>query len=96
MLASQGSIPCGVGISKTMRHLKQYIARLNRRKEPFDLTCPKERRWLFNELQNDLSPENLCCDGEISVSEARSKEQFLLAVEDELLQIDPSLKTTTS
>lgn len=33
--------------------------------------------WLYN-IVNDLSPENLTCDGEVSVAQARKKQRMLM------------------
>lgn len=39
---------------------------------------------LFDSLENNLSPENLHCDGEISSDEANKKYLFFMATADEL------------
>jgi len=71
------------------KHLEQYASRLTK---PIDLTCPSDRRYLYDQLTNDLSPENLHCDGEISASEARRKEMYLVACMEQLRQLDPALE----
>ena len=41
----------------------------------------------FKRVECELSPENLYCDGEISVAEARGKERKLLARRKELVKM---------
>jgi len=72
-------------------NLKTYLERKNLWRnhtgEP-DLTTdnltPKDFESLFDSIENDLSPENLHCDGEISRAEAQKKYKFLMSVQKEL------------
>jgi hypothetical protein len=66
------------------RYLTEYIARKNfvrqlyKRPEidPANIS-PKEARELLELLKNDLSPENLCCDGELRGAPLRAKTKML-------------------
>lgn len=66
------------------RYLEQYVAQKNwfrhftKRKEidPANIS-PKEARELLDMLENDLSPENLCCDGELRGAPLRAKTKML-------------------
>jgi|AntRauTorcE11897_2_1112592.scaffolds.fasta_scaffold00114_54 hypothetical protein len=44
----------------------------------------EDRQDLFQSVENDLSPENLHCDGEISNAEANRMYNFLQAVQAQL------------
>lgn len=49
-----------------------------------DNLTPEDFESLFDSIENDLSPENLHCDGEISNAEANRKYKFLMSVNKEL------------
>jgi hypothetical protein len=52
---------------------KNLWERLTKKPERPVPTTPEECEHFFNALECDLSPENLCCDGEISMAAVRSK-----------------------
>lgn len=47
---------------------------------------PKEARELLDMLECDLSPENLCCDGELRGEALRRKTKMLTEAKKALLQ----------
>ena len=77
-----------------MKHLKAYIESENFLKrfmsqpefriEVLDQTMADE---LFSSIECDLSPENLCCDGELSDNEVRTKKRMLDGAHAQLLKM---------
>jgi len=75
------------------KSLAQYIAHKNLMNKLFgskpiidpDNITPTQARRLLDSIESDLSPENLCCDGEISATEARRKAKFLMECQDALM-----------
>ena len=74
-------------------NLVQYVERYNletklfyAQGETFDLNnfTNANKTALMQHLECDLSPENLCCDGELSGPALRKKAQYLNAVKTEL------------
>jgi hypothetical protein len=66
------------------RYLVQYIHQKNLWRPHFKKTVidptnisPREARELLDSLDNDLSPENLCCDGELRGAPLRAKAKML-------------------
>lgn len=66
------------------RYLAQYIAQKNLWRPMFKKPeidpaniSPREARELLDMLENDLSPENLCCDGELRGAALRAKTKML-------------------
>jgi hypothetical protein len=62
------------------KYLTQYIIQQNRMREIFSKPQidpanirPAEARNLLDNLECDLSPENLCCDGELRGPALRQK-----------------------
>ncbi len=51
-----------------------------------------DRIKIFDQVDNDLSPENISWDGERSASEVRKAAKFLNNVMKELIALDPSLR----
>jgi hypothetical protein len=73
-----------------MQNLKNYVERLNfwneLSKRPlmtFPLSRDDAEKIVYN-LEGDLSPENLHCDGEISNAEAQRKYSYYMKVYAEL------------
>lgn len=68
-----------------MRNLTKYVEDINRWAAIFgegrdiDVNNLNEElaHKLFQRLEGDLSPENLCCDGELSISQVRRKAKML-------------------
>ena len=73
-----------------MRALKKYVDQRNQWQSFFGgskITFPlsqKDINDIASSLDCDLSPENLHCDGEISVAEANAKGNRLMHVVDDL------------
>ena len=75
------------------KYLIQYIEQKNRWRPMFKQTeidpvniSPKEARELLDSLECDLSPENLCCDGELRGAPLRAKTKMLNEAKKALLQ----------
>lgn len=56
---------------------------------PYDLSDPADRQRLASRIDNELSPENLTCDGELSRAQVQAKYNRLIRVSRELLKLDP-------
>ena len=74
-----------------MQALKEYVANKNQWNSifgiaPLDLNDAMDRQQIAQSIDSELSPENLHCDGEISVSAANRKGQYLHRVLKELEQ----------
>lgn len=75
------------------KSLAQYIAHKNLMNKLFGIKpiidpgniTPTQARQLLDSIEADLSPENLCCDGEISGAEVRRKAKFLMECQDALM-----------
>ena len=55
-----------------------------------ELTVPstqQELQVMHDMLEGELSPENLCCDGELPAAQVRAKARFLNKVVDELNEL---------
>ena len=75
------------------KYLTQYIAQRNMQRMWFNQAqidpaniSPKEARELLDSLEGDLSPENLCCDGELRGAPLRDKTKMLTEAKKALLQ----------
>lgn len=75
-------------------NLDRYLARPNMMLARVKLRkdSAKDRIEIFDAVENDLSPENITCDGECSAAEVRKAAKFLNNVMKELIALDPSLK----
>lgn len=77
-----------------MKYLKQYVDQKNFWNElmkrplldPTKLTY-QQVRDLQDSIECDLSPENLCCDGELRGAPLRAKERMLRGAQAELERI---------
>jgi hypothetical protein len=56
------------------------------------LLSAADRKKIAQDLDCDLSPENLSCDGELTRSQIQTKYNFLHRAASELLAIDPSVE----
>lgn len=77
-----------------MQHLTAYIAQKNRWAEIFNRPTldaknltPRQMQDLMDSLDADLSPENLCCDGELRGSALKAKSRMLHGAKDELIKL---------
>ncbi len=71
------------------QELDQYIKQINNWRlmflqKPLDISNHEDRQTILREIESDLEPENLYCDGEISQKEARAKRIWLEACLDQL------------
>lgn len=76
-----------------MKNLRRYVEQKNfwvrfRNQSPMDASAltPTQIRDLFESLQCDLSPENLCCDGELRGVALKRKSAMLNGALRELLR----------
>ena len=80
-----------------MNGLTQYVFDKNQMNRIFkspmlDLTFAVDRQKVADMIDNDLSPENLCCDGEISRAQVRVRYAHFTKAAKELKKLDPSVK----
>lgn len=81
-----------------MKNLIRYVEQKNSwykifNKQPkyLDLDKPADRQRIANIIDSELSPENLTCDGELSLAQVRSRRNALITVAEELQKFDPSV-----
>ena len=55
---------------------------------PLDLNNAEDRKTIADNIDCDLSPENLACDGEASVAHVRKQGRYLRQCAIQLLDID--------
>ena len=75
-----------------MTALENYLFRANSwarltKGKLLSLDSAADRATLADKIESDLSPENLCCDGEASVQHVRAMRKLLTAARKELAQI---------
>ncbi len=80
-----------------IRALEVYVEQRNSWERLFkqpslSLLNAKDRQRIADMIDSDLSPENLCMDGEASPRYVHERRQFLLRCAEELQSIDPSVK----
>jgi hypothetical protein len=80
-----------------MNTLTKYVNDLNQWNAifgmtPLDINNDLDRVQIAQKIDGELSPENLHCDGEISLAEAERKRLKLNKVCAELLKLDPSVR----
>lgn len=78
-----------------MKNLTAYIAKKNAWNALFkgsvlEVQTAEGRRRVAQNIDSELSPENLTCDGELSRSQVQARYQQLTAVAKELIKLDPS------
>ena len=56
------------------------------------LQSAADRQTIAELIDSELSPENLSCDGEISMTEVRRKLKGLTKAGNQLLKLDPTVK----
>jgi len=76
--------------------LEQYVAQKNRWNAIFQgrqlsLFKAEDRQTIADMIDNDMSPENLTCDGEVRGTALRTKIRYLERVAQELLTLDPTV-----
>lgn len=80
-----------------IKALEQYVEQKNRweaifGRAPLSLLNAADRQRIAGNLDSDLSPENLTCDGEVRGAALRDKYAYLTRCAEELLSIDPTVK----
>ena len=80
-----------------MSSLVRYVAEQNSwnaiwGQAPYDLSIPADRKRLARAIDNELSPENLTCDGELPRSEVGRRYNKLIRLAEELQRLDPSVQ----
>jgi hypothetical protein len=76
--------------------LENYVEQKNRwraifNQKPLSLLNKEDRQTIANNIDSDLSPENLTCDGEVRGAALREKYAYLTRCAEELLSIDSSV-----
>ena len=56
------------------------------------LQSATDRQTIAELIDSELSPENLGCDGEVSMTEVRRKLKALTKAGNQLLKLDPTVK----
>ena len=78
-----------------MKNLKAYVDQKNRWDTIFRtpaLVIGRDNQRIAENIDSDLSPENLSCDGELPISQVRRRYQQLTSAARELQQLDPTVK----
>ena len=78
-----------------MKQLIQYVDESNimrklMKQELFDLDSGLSRKMIAGRLESDLSPENLCCDGEAPAAYVRKRFKLLTKAAEQLTALDPT------
>lgn len=77
-----------------MKNLKRYIEQKNAWTAIFGnraLVLPEDAGIILSHIEGDLSPENLCMDGEADPAYVRKQLTFLTAAKAELEEAYPQL-----
>ena len=79
-----------------MKKLQKFIKAENDWRKLFgnrelSIDTPEGRQQVADLIDNQLSPENLYCDGEISHTEAQMKYRMLSGAAKDLMKIDPNV-----
>lgn len=77
-----------------MKYLKQYVDQRNKFAKLFghaELVIGRDNQKIADQLDCDLSPENLTCDGELRGAQLQAKSRMLYGAAAELRQLDPSV-----
>ena len=79
-----------------MKKLQKFIKAKNDWRKLFgnrelSIDTPEGRQQVADLIDNQLSPENLYCDGEISHTEAQMKYRMLSGAAKDLMKIDPNV-----
>lgn len=79
-----------------MKALKDYVEEKNRWNaifggRPLSLENAQDRQEIASQIDCELSPENLHCDGEISAGQAMVKYRKLTTVAKQLQKLDPNV-----
>ena len=80
-----------------MQALNDYVAQKNSwgkifGSRPLSLNNAQDRKAIAQSIDADLSPENLCCDGELPRSQVQAKYKRLTTVAQQLKKLDPTVE----
>jgi uncharacterized protein YqfA (UPF0365 family) len=80
-----------------MSALNTYLDRKNSFAKMFgqralSLQNATDRQRIADNIDSELSPENLTCDGELGIAQVRARRAVLVAVAKELQKFDPAVK----
>lgn len=83
-----------------MKALQAYIKKQNDwdglfnrvNARPLGIDTPEDRQRLARRIDNELSPENLTCDGELSRAEVNRRYNNLIRVAEQLRKLDPTVQ----
>ena len=69
----------------------QWRSIVHKGKNLLTLDTPEGRQEIANQIDAQLSPENLSCDGELSLTQIRARYSRLVSVAKQLKAIDPKV-----
>ena len=75
--------------------LESYIAQKNQWRSVFGhnpLNLMRDAQKIADEINCDMSPENISCDGEISISKIRARRSHLDRVARQFLSVHPNIE----
>lgn len=80
-----------------MKALQAYIDQKNQwnalfKGEQFEIRTQAGRQRLAENIDCELSPENLTCDGELPASQVRARHKALIQAAQELIKLDPTVR----
>lgn len=78
-----------------MKNLKAYVEAKNKWSAIFGqpaLVIGRDNQRIADEIDCELSPENLSCDGELPMSQVRARYRRLTTAARELQQLDPTVR----
>lgn len=80
-----------------MRALQTYVKQANDwnaifNRGQYDLANERDRQRLAQRIDNELSPENLTMDGELSRTQVNRRYNNLIRVAEQLQALDPSIQ----
>ncbi len=80
-----------------MKALNHYVAQANVMRnifgqDLFDVNDAASRKAIAERIECDLSPENLCCDGELSGAQVRKRYTQLTNAAKQLMKLDATIK----
>ena len=79
-------------LSKYVQTKNSWDKMFNKSFRPLSLIFIEDRQLLARMLSNDLSPENLTCDGELPRAQVITRKRLLDKAAEQLLALDPSVK----
>ena len=79
-----------------MKELNAYLKKKNQwgaifGDKPLSLKSAKDRQIIAMNIDTDLSPENLSCDGELAGNQVRSRYATLTKAAQQLKKLDPTV-----